>query len=470
MVAPFHLESLETAALEEAALVALATVALETVALNVAAIADESLANPIADPSQAPAVAVATMAPQAPHRHRGHFRRRMAIALSVVVLLVLAAVAVARVDAPAPIAAVMASMPSTFHVASAPVALPWAASGESAAAVPSIGIDVTSGPETSVPIASLTKLMTAYVILHDHPVGSSQNGPNIAMTQTDVNDFENDTVEDEANAQVALGEVLTERQLLQGLLVHSANNLADTLARWDAGSIPAFVAKMNHTAASLGMDQTHYADPSGFDESSKSTAGDLLKVAGADMENPTFAGIVQMPSVTLPVAGTISSYTPLLGFQGVIGVKSGFTTAAGGCDVVAVMRSVQGKPTLILSAVTGQTGPNVLATAGFVALNLADHVSTAIGTTSIVRAGQVVAHLSVGGHSVAAAAESSAEVLSWPGVKGDQVLVDGHAVAAGAKRGTRVGSVEVALGTQREVIPVMLRAPLPKPTLLQRLF
>ena len=54
-----------------------------------------------------------------------------------------------------------------------------------------------------------------------------------------------------------------------------------------------------------------------------------MKVAGLDMENPTFAGIVRMSSVTLPVAGTISTYTPWLGFQGVIGVKSGFTTAAG---------------------------------------------------------------------------------------------------------------------------------------------
>ena len=45
-----------------------------------------------------------------------------------------------------------------------------------------------------------------------------------------------------------------------------------------------------------------------------------------------------MPSITLPVAGTVSTYTPLLGIQGVIGVKSGFTTQAGGCDVLAVMR------------------------------------------------------------------------------------------------------------------------------------
>ena len=168
------------------------------------------------------------------------------------------------------------------------------------------------------------------------PLLVGQNGPGITMAQPDVDDFDNDTVEDEANAQVTVGEVLTERQLLEGLLVHSANNFADTLARWDAGSIPAFVAKMNTTAAQLGMDHTHYADPSGFDQGSQSTAGDLLKVAAPDMENPTFAGIVSMSSVTLPVAGTISTYTPLLGFQGVIGVKSGFTTAAGGCDVVAV--------------------------------------------------------------------------------------------------------------------------------------
>jgi serine-type D-Ala-D-Ala carboxypeptidase (penicillin-binding protein 5/6) len=406
-----------------------------------------------------------------PARHRRPRRRwPAAILMSLVALLVLAAVALVRLNAPDPVATVTAAMPSTFHLASAPVALPWAAVGQSAVAVPSIGIDVPSGAETPVPIASLTKMMTAYVILHDHPIGPGQNGPNITMTQTDANDFDNDTVEDQANAEVAVGEVLTERQLLEGLLVHSANNLADTLARWDAGSIPAFVTKMNQSAASLGMDQTHYYDPSGFDQGSQSTAGDLLKVAASDMENPIFAGIVQMPSVTLPLAGLIWSYTPLLGFDGVIGVKSGFTTAAGGCDVVAVMRSVHGRPTLILAAVTGQTGPNVLANAGRVALNLADHVSGEIAATAIVRAGQIVAHLSVSGRSVAATAASTAEVLSWPGAKGEEVLVDGRTIAAGAKKGTRIGSVMVVLGTQRTLIPVTLRGHLPKPTLLQRLF
>jgi serine-type D-Ala-D-Ala carboxypeptidase (penicillin-binding protein 5/6) len=444
MVAPFHLKTLEPAAIGPA---------------------------PVEPAATPPATASPPPPPGPGGRHRRPHRRRwVALILTLLVIVGLAAVALVRLQAPDPVAAVTATLPSSFHLTDAPVSLPWPAVGQSAVAVPSIGVDATSGPETPVPIASLTKMMTAYIILHDHPIGPDQNGPGITMTQTDVNDFNNDTVEDEANAQVTAGEVLTERQLLEGLLVHSANNFADTLARWDAGSIPAFVAKMNATAAQLDMDHTHYADPSGFDEGSQSTAGDLLKVAAPDMENPTFAGIVRMSSVTLPVAGTIASYTPLLGFQGVIGVKSGFTTAAGGCDVVAVVRSVHGTPTLILAAVTGQQGPNVLAAAGFIALNLADHASGVIGATPVVRAGQVVAHVSAAGHSVAATAASTAEMLSWPGVKGQRVLVDGRTISAGAKRGTRIGSVTVVLGSQRTTIPVTLRGYLPKPTVFQRLF
>ncbi len=391
--------------------------------------------------------------------------------LALVVILVMAAVlAVVRLEAPTPVAAVTDTMVPTVHVASSPVALPWPSTGQAAVAVPSVGIEVSSGPETPVPIASLTKMMTAYIVLHDHPVLVGQNGPDITMGQPDVDDFNNDTVEDEANAQVAVGEVLTERQLLEGLLVHSANNFADTLAIWDAGSMAAFVAKMNSTAAQLGMVNTHYADASGFDQDSQSTAGDLLKVAAQDMENPTFVGIVRMSSVTLPVAGTISTYTPLLGFEGVIGVKSGFTTAAGGCDVMAVMRTVQGVPTMVLAAVTGQTGPNVLLDAGFVAFNLANQASTSVGSTPFVHAGEVVARVSVGGHTVAATATRTANALTWPGVSAERVLVDGKAIVAGAKRGRRVGSVMITLGSQRVVVPVALGGDLPKPTLLQRLF
>jgi len=392
----------------------------------------------------------------------------MAVILAVVVALgVLAAI---RLRADPPVAAVTATMRTSVYVAASNVSLPWPTTGQSAVAVPSIGIDVASGPEQPVPIASLTKMMTAYLILRDHPLRDDENGPSVTMTQTDLDDFESDTVEDEANAEVAVGEDLTERQLLEGLLVHSANNFADTLARWDAGDIPTFVAEMNTTATELGMRHTHYADPSGFDQGSQSTAGDLLRVASLDMADPTFASIVRMTSITLPVAGTIATYTPWLGFQGVIGVKSGFTTAAGGCDVVAVIRRVHGANVLILAAVTGQTGPEVLAVAGYLALNLADHVVASIGSMRIMRAGERVANVRVAGHTVAATATSTVTMLTWPGVWAHRELVEGTKIRAGAGAGTRIGSAVVALGRQRMAIPVRLKRSLPEPTMLQRLF
>ena len=106
-----------------------------------------------------------------------------------------------------------------------------------------------------MPVASLTKMMTAYLVLTDHPLSATEQGPSFTMTAADVADWDNAVDTDQSNVEVALGEVLTERQLLEGLLVHSANNFADILAEWDAGSMAAFVTKMNATALTLGMTQ-----------------------------------------------------------------------------------------------------------------------------------------------------------------------------------------------------------------------
>jgi serine-type D-Ala-D-Ala carboxypeptidase (penicillin-binding protein 5/6) len=404
-----------------------------------------------------------------PVRTRRRSNRSMVVG-AVVLVVVLATFAVVRLSSSVPAAAVTPSLSSTVSVPASSVSLPWPTLGESAIDVPSIGIDVASGPEQPVPVASLTKMMTAYIILHDHPLRVGQNGPRITITQAALNDYDSDTVNDEANAQVTLGEVVTERQLLGGMLVHSANNYADTLAMWDAGSIPAFVVKMNHTAAKLGMDHTHYADASGYDPASQSTAADLLKVATPDMADPVFAGFVKMPSITLPVAGTISTYTPLLGIQGIIGVKSGFTSVAGGCDVLAVYRTVHGHSVLIITAVTGQNGPNVLGLAGLAALNLANVTATAINATPLVHTGEVVAHVTAAGQTVNAAAQSTGEVLSWPGVTAKRTLVTTHPVRQGAPRGTRIGSVIMELGTQRVEVPLLLTANVPKESVFQRLF
>jgi D-alanyl-D-alanine carboxypeptidase (penicillin-binding protein 5/6) len=403
------------------------------------------------------------------HRRRRRGRRRAF--LLVLLLLVLAAGAYVgvKLSTPEPSPAVTSVLTRTVHVPAKTVTLPWPTVGQAAVAIPSMGVNVASGPEQAAPVASLTKLMTAYVVLHDHPVALGQPGPAITVTQTDVDDYDNATVNDDSNAAVALNEQISEADVLGGLLVHSADNYADILATWDGGSIPAFVAKMNATAARLGMDHSHFADASGVSPGSESTASDLLKVAALDMAMPTFAAFVQQSSVTLPVAGTISTYTPLLGIQGVIGVKSGFTSQAGGGDVLAVHRTVDGKQVLLLSAVTGQTGPVVLAQAGLHALALVDAMTPFIGSTEVLSQHHVAAHVSEAGTTVAASTASSASVLTWPGVTVTRVFVPAQHVPKQAGQGTSVGNAVVTLGTQKVAVPVQLERDIPPQTLLQRL-
>jgi D-alanyl-D-alanine carboxypeptidase (penicillin-binding protein 5/6) len=247
----------------------------------------------------------------------------------------------------------------------------WPDVGSAALIIPSLGVK-ESWHNQVVPIASLTKMMTAYVTLQKLPLALGQTGPCITVTTADVLTYEELMGEGESSAYVTEGENLCEIDLLNGLLVHSASNYAVMLADLVAGSTQNFVALMNEDATSLRLDQTHYADVSGFDPDSVSTALDQGELAVVLMKSPVVRAIVDQPSVTLPVAGTVQSFTPYVGTDNVIGVKSGRTAAAGGCDVMA-MTFTQGSTTQTLYAVVlGQQGGDLLGPAGEAALAIAN--------------------------------------------------------------------------------------------------
>ena len=218
---------------------------------------------------------------------------------------------------------------------------------------------VQAGPnQHAAPIASVAKVMTAYLVLRDHPLRPGQDGPTITLADADVADTDRRRGQQESVVPIAVGEQLTELQALQALLLPSANNIAAVLARWDAGSVDRFVARMNATARSLGMTHTRYTDPSGFDDATVSTAADQVRLVVRAMRLPVFAIIVATPSATLPVAGTVHNTNTLLGINGFVGVKTGSTAAAGGCFAFRAIRWIDGKPTAITGVVLGQPGHN----------------------------------------------------------------------------------------------------------------
>jgi len=208
------------------------------------------------------------------------------------------------------------------------------------------------------PTGSVAKTMTALVTLHVHPLVPGAPGPVLTMTEADVSLYRQAIAEQGSAVAVEAGERLTERQLLLALLLPSANNIAETLARWVAGSDGAFDDMLNATARSLDMPDTQFADPSGYSPETVSTAADLVRLGEAALANPALADLVSTRSATLPDGTQLQNLDILLGTAGPhwLGIKTGWTPQAGGCLLFAAVQAVGagGLPVTLVGAVLGQ--------------------------------------------------------------------------------------------------------------------
>jgi D-alanyl-D-alanine carboxypeptidase (penicillin-binding protein 5/6) len=168
---------------------------------------------------------------------------------------------------------------------------------------------------------------------------------------------------------------MTERQALAALLLPSANNVAIMLARKVSGSVAAFVARMNHTAAALGMRHTTYTDPSGYDSRTRSIPADQLKLALAVMRTRFFRVMVNRTHFVIPVAGTIHNTDTLLHHDGFVGIKTGSMSQSGGCFMFRSQRLVHGKVVVLTGIVLGQPGPDLIRAGLIGAKRLVDRVA-----------------------------------------------------------------------------------------------
>ena len=280
----------------------------------------------------------------------------MALGAAVLLLLGAGAAAGAQLKRPVPRPALQREIARSLVVPGSPPALPLPATGQAALYLPGFGWLGSSPRETAVPIASVTKIVTALVVLRAHPLIPGSVGPAVTVSASDVALYQSEVSAGDSVVPVQAGESLTELQLLEGLLLPSGDNLAVLLADWVSGTEPAFVERMNQLVSGLHLSETHFTDSSGLDPTSVSSARDLATLAALAMKSPVFASVVAMPEVTLPVAGTLHNYNPILGQDGVVGVKTGWTAAALGCLVFAADTLVDGQKVQLVGAVLGQPG------------------------------------------------------------------------------------------------------------------
>ncbi len=381
----------------------------------------------------------------------GKLRSRLLIAGAVILAAAVAWVAV-QLLRPVPAMALTASVTTARVLPGAAPRPDWPGGAEAAVGLPGTGLLGAHGGSALVPIASLAKIMTAYVVLGDHPLPPGGSGPAITVTGADAAAYASDQRQGQSVVRVAAGETLTERQALEAMLIPSGNNIASLLAGWDAGSDGAFVAKMNARARSLGLRSTRYADASGADPATVSTAGDQFRLTLRALQVPAFRQIVAMPQVTLPVAGVAYNVNAGLGHDEIVGVKTGSSSQAGGCLAFAAIRTVAGSPVTIVGVVLGvratSAQPSELGGVISAAENLLASVGGDLEHAQVVRPGAVLGSVSSAWTAgPAAVAATGVAVTAWPGTP-VTVTVTPRPLGRAISQGQPVAWAIVTIGSQ----------------------
>ncbi|MEU9675579.1 MULTISPECIES: serine hydrolase [Streptomyces] len=383
------------------------------------------------------------------------------------VLLLLIVFAIVQVMRPLPEPSLELTAKPSYTFEGGGTELSWPGQGQSAVMVDGVGSLGSEGAQKPAPIASVAKVMTAYVILQEHPLKGDEEGEKITVDQQAEDESKRP---DESTAPLTKGQELTQRQLLQLLMIPSGNNAARLLARWDAGSEDAFIDKMNDAAEELGMGGSTYTDPSGLKKTTVSTATDQLKLAQAVMRNDVFRKIVDMPQVEIEgIDGTIYNNNNLLLQPGVSGIKTGSSTPAGGNLLWSANTKVDGKMLWIYGAVMGQqagTGRvyDSLELSLQNSLKLIKDAQEAATSATVVKKGDVVGYVDNGfGGQAPVVATKNLKAVGWSGLKVELKVTDnGKGIDHAAKAGTEVGSVTVGTGTGKVTAPVVLQSDLPE--------
>jgi D-alanyl-D-alanine carboxypeptidase (penicillin-binding protein 5/6) len=347
------------------------------------------------------------------------------------------------------------------------IVLPWPASGQSAIGAAGYGVLDSHNATTPVPIASVSKVITALAVLKQKPVSTGSQGETITLGSPDVDLFNYYYSKDGSVAQVNSGEQLTEVQALQTMLIPSANNMADSLATWAFGSVNGYVSYANKMVKDMGLKNTTVGDASGFGDVTTSTADDLVKLGIAALQNPVLAQIVSQPAAQVPVAGNIKNLNLLLGQDGFVGIKTGNTDHAGGCYLFASQRTVGGQQVTMVGAVLGQ--PN-LTEALKSATPIIRASDSGFAQTMVLHKGQTLGYYQAPwGSAVQFKADKDVSVSAW---KGQLIKIQNKAtdVSSPAAFGTSVGTVSVTSGDKIETSNLVLSQNLPSPPWTWRLF
>ena len=316
-----------------------------------------------------------------------------------------------------------------------------------------------SGDTKPVPIASITKVITVLVVLEKKPLAIDETGPSILMTSADVALWNKQVAQNGSVAPVRAGITLTERQLMDLVLVKSANNYAETLVNWAFGSEKSYLPVARDWLKENKLLKTSLADSTGFLPGNRATSSDLVELGKIALANPVLAAIVDTKSEVVPNIGEIENTNELLGSTGVRGIKTGTTEDAGACLLFAADYMIGEHPVTVVGVMLGgKTHPELNERIK----KLLKSVKASFHEVTLATDGQVFASYDTqwGDATQAVAAETST-VLVW-GQTPVTLLVDVEDITT-APRGSDAGELRFAVGPETIVVPLELTSTIDDP-------
>lgn len=307
---------------------------------------------------------------------------------------------------------------ASFETIPSAVAAPtWPATGSAGVSVS--GISSASSTTDEASIASLTKVVSTLMVLDRLPLQLGEQGPEFHFTYRDNINYWDYRRANQSSLDVPVGGVLTEYQMLQGILLGSANNYIDRLARELWGSDAQFAEAAETWLSDRGLSGITVVTPSGFDEDNVATPEALLRLGERAMQNPVFAEIVGTKSVDIPGAGTITNTNGMLADPGVVGIKTG--TLVGWCLLTAKDVTIGDTTVRLYASVLNQNDNDQRLA---VTRSLFAEVEAALNTMSpAVAAGTVVGEVSSPwGARADVVVDEDANVVLWNGAAADAAV------------------------------------------------
>jgi len=391
-------------------------------------------------------------------RRQTYLRRRIAVFTALGVVLATGFYLPLTLLAPLP--AVSPTVQTLEIAPAAPAALDWPTT--TASGVGAVGFDgvlASTGSTEPLPIASITKIVTALVVLEQHPIAPGTEGASLTFGPSDVAIRQALRAVNGVVAPMSNGMTLSQRAIMQVMLVESANNYAASLAAWAFGSEAGFVEAANAWLDRKGLTATVLTDATGMSPANRSTPADLIELGKLALADPLVAEIVASRSVSVPGVGTYDNRNRLLAVDGVTGIKTGTLDEAGAC---------------LLFAADITVGSSTVTTVGVV-LGGVDHASLALEASALladirdgfhevvlVEAGDPIgSYETAWGSTVGLEAATSATTVVWSDAAVSTTIeTDDVRAAAG---GTDLGDLVFAVGDQSIAVDLVLSSAIDDP-------